>query len=86
MVSATLGGLIDNVIVGRFLGTEALGAMGIVSPVMFLFMALGVLCASGGAILVSQALGLKVINGITDSFEHRSGVGLNITLMTLHRE
>ncbi len=57
MVSATLGGLIDNVIVGRFLGTEALGAMGIVSPVMFLFMALGVLCASGGAILVSQALG-----------------------------
>lgn len=57
MVSATLGGLIDNVIVGRFLGKEALGAMGIVSPVMFLFMTLGVLCASGGAIMVSQALG-----------------------------
>ncbi len=57
MVSATLGTLVDNVIVGRFLGTEALGAMGIVSPVMFLFMALGVICASGGAILVSQALG-----------------------------
>ena len=31
-------------------------------------------------------LGLKVISGITDGFEHRSGVGLNITLMTLRRE
>ena len=30
-------------------------------------------------------LGLRVINGITDSFEYRSGIGLNICLMTLKR-
>ena len=30
-------------------------------------------------------LGLKVINGITDAFEYRNGVGLNICVMTLRR-
>ena len=30
-------------------------------------------------------LGLKVINGITDSFEYRNGVGLNICVMNLLR-
>ena len=30
-------------------------------------------------------LGLRVINGITDSFEYRSGIGLNMCIMTLKR-
>ena len=30
-------------------------------------------------------LGLKIINGITDSFEYRHGIGLNICVMTLRR-
>ena len=57
VIAGTLGNLIDNIIVGRFLGGDALAAMGIVSPVALLFLSLGTLCAGGGSILASQALG-----------------------------
>lgn len=68
MVSSTIGALVDNVIVGRFMGTEALGAMGIVMPVNFLFMALGTLCASGGAIMLSQAIGQGDMDRVSSIF------------------
>lgn len=57
LMSGMLGGLVDNIVVGQFLGAGPLAAMGIVMPVMFLYMSLGTLCASGGSILVSHALG-----------------------------
>ena len=31
-------------------------------------------------------LGLRIINGITENFEYRSGIGLNICIMTLLRQ
>ena len=68
LVSSTLGGLIDNVIVGQFLGSDALAAMGIVSPIMLLFLALGTLCASGGSILAAQALGRGDLDGVRNIF------------------
>ena len=40
-LTATAGMLIDNSIVGRYLGPEALGAMGIVGPVSLIFSAIG---------------------------------------------
>ena len=57
MMSTMLGGLIDNIVVGHFLGAKPLAAMGIIMPVMSLYMALGTFCSSGGSILVSHALG-----------------------------
>lgn len=33
----------------------------------------------------SAGIGLKIINGITETFEYHSGVGLNISVMTLKR-
>lgn len=30
--------------------------------------------------------GLKVMNGITDTFGYRNGIGLNICVMTLRRQ
>ena len=68
MISSTVGALVDNIVVGRFMGTEALGAMGVAMPVNFLFMALGTLCASGGAIMLSQALGQGNMNRVWNIF------------------
>lgn len=68
LVSSTLGGLIDNVIIGRFLGSDALAAMGIVSPIALLFLALGTLCASGGSILAAQALGRGNLDSVRNIF------------------
>lgn len=56
-LTATAGMLIDNIIVGRYLGSEALGAMGIVGPVSLVFSAIGNICAGGGGARAAQALG-----------------------------
>ena len=56
-LTATVGMLIDNMIVGCFLGSDALGAMGIVGPVSLIFSAFGNICSGGGTARASQALG-----------------------------
>lgn len=56
-LTATAGMLIDNILVGRYLGSEALGAMGIVGPVSLIFSAIGNICSGGGGARAAQALG-----------------------------
>ena len=56
-LTATAGMLIDNIIVGRHLGSEALGAMGIVGPISLVFSAIGNICSGGGGARAAQALG-----------------------------
>lgn len=56
-LTATVGMLIDNIIVGRSLGSDALGAMGIVGPVSLIFSAIGNICSGGGGARAAQALG-----------------------------
>ncbi len=56
-LTATVGMLIDNIIVGRALGSEALGAMGIVGPISLVFSAIGNICSGGGGARAAQALG-----------------------------
>ena len=56
-LTAIVGMLIDNVIVGQTLGSDSLGAMGIVGPVSLVFSAIGNICASGGGAKAARALG-----------------------------
>ena len=56
-LTATAGMLIDNIVVGRYLGSDALGAMGIVGPVSLVFSAIGNICSGGGGARAAQALG-----------------------------
>lgn len=49
--------LVDSVIVGRFVGSDALGAIGATSSVTFFFFALCNGISSGGGIITSQAFG-----------------------------
>ena len=56
-LTATVGMLIDNIIVGQTLGSNALGAMGIVGPISLIFSAFGNICSSGGGAKAAQALG-----------------------------
>ena len=56
-LTATAGMLIDNIIVGRYLGSDALGAMGIVGPIGLVFSAIGNICSGGGGARAAQALG-----------------------------
>ena len=54
---ATIGIMIDNIVVGQFLGTECLSAMGIVSPISLIFSAVGNISSSGGVTLAARELG-----------------------------
>lgn len=56
-LTATVGMLIDNIIVGQSLGSDALGAMGIVGPISLIFSACGNICSNGGGAKAAQALG-----------------------------
>ena len=76
LMSGMLGGLIDNIVIGQFLGPQCLAAMGIVTPVMFLYMSLGTLCASGGSILVSRALGRGDMEQVHSTFSAAVGFDL----------
>jgi len=85
LMSGMLGGVIDNIVVGQFLGPRCLAAMGIITPVMFLYMSLGTLCASGGSILVSRALGRGDMEQVHSTFSAAVGfdfvVGIVICLL-----
>ena len=56
-LTATVGMMIDNIVVGQSLGSDALGAMGIVGPISLIFSACGNICSSGGGAKAAQALG-----------------------------
>lgn len=56
-LTATAGMLIDNIIVGWYLGDEALGAMGVAGAVSLVFSAIGNICSGGGGARAAQALG-----------------------------
>lgn len=68
VLTATAGMLIDNIIAGRFLGTDALGAMGVVSPIGLVFSAVGNISSSGGTAQAAQALGKGDRNRLDNLF------------------
>lgn len=68
VLTATAGMLIDNIVAGRFLGTDALGAMGVVSPIGLIFSAVGNISSSGGTSQAAQALGKGDRNKLNNLF------------------
>lgn len=68
VLAATLGILIDNIIVGLNLGDHALGVMGIVGPISLVFSAFGNICASGGTTRLAQAIGKMDKEAISSIF------------------
>ena len=61
----------DSIIVGNFLGKEALGAVGAAFPIIFALISLIIGFAVGGSIIISQYFGAK--NYIADYILHYFG-------------
>lgn len=61
--------MIDSVIVGKFLGKEALAAVGVSFPVIFIMISLLIGFSSGGMIVISQYFGAKDINRVSRTIE-----------------
>ncbi len=61
--------MVDSAIVGKFLGKEALAAVGASFPVIFTMIALLIGISSGGMIVISQYFGAKDMNRVKKSIE-----------------
>jgi putative MATE family efflux protein len=56
--------IIDSVIVGQYLGKEALAAVGASFPVIFVLISLVIGVSSGGTVIISQYFGAKDMNNV----------------------
>ena len=76
-LAVTAGMLIDNIVVGHFLGTNALAAMGIVGPISSIFSMVGTISSTGGTARAAQAVG----GGDTDRLNRIFSAGITYTLI-----
>jgi len=61
--------VVDSIIVGKFIGKEALGAVGAAFPVIFVLISFVVGIASGSTIIISQYYGAKQFNNIKKAID-----------------
>lgn len=77
--------LIDSIIVGRYLGSDALAAVGATNSVQYLFFALCIGMSTGTGIVISQYLGAKdeeyVKRSISNSIYVMLGAALLMTIL-----
>ncbi len=57
MLATSMGGMIDTVIVGRYLGESGLAAMSLVSPVYLIYYTVGAVIGMGGSIAANLYIG-----------------------------
>lgn len=56
-MTTTLCLLIDSIVIGRFVGVDAMSAYGIASPLLIIFTSLGTMTVSGVQVVLGKALG-----------------------------
>ncbi|MEA3316835.1 MAG: MATE family efflux transporter, partial [Bacteroidota bacterium] len=61
--------VVDSIIVGNFIGKEALAAVGASFPIIFLFLSLIIGIASGSTIVISQYFGAKRLKEVKQTIE-----------------
>lgn len=67
VITATIGGVVDGVIISRFLGREAMAAFSLVNPLYILFSCVANLMGNGAQTICGQAIGRSDesrVNGI----------------------
>lgn len=76
-----LYGFVDTLIVGRFLGVDALAAVGCTGPLMFLFLGFVMGMTSGFTIFTGQRFGAKDFDGIRRSVAACTILSLSIAIV-----
>ncbi len=57
ILTLSINGIIDNIFVGQYIGSLAIGAITVVLPITFLIASVGMAIGVGGASVISRALG-----------------------------
>lgn len=82
-LSATLGMMIDNVIAGQTMGADAVGAIGMSTPLLMLFSGCAGILETGAVTLSARALGKRDSNQVNALFSIALVAGLAIGLLCL---
>lgn len=83
--AVTICMLVDNIMIGQFLGVEAIAAYGLASPVLFIFAALGSLMSNGIQVICSNTM-TKGDDGGTNKCYTASlvaSIGISVICMAL---
>ncbi len=59
ILTLSINGIIDNIFVGQYIGSLAIGAITVVLPITFLIASIGMAIGVGGASVISRALGAE---------------------------
>lgn len=73
--------VIDAIVAGRFIGTNALAALGVASPVMNIIIFLLIGFAMGGGVIMSRHFGNKDFDGVKKVMGNALVVGIIFTLV-----
>ena len=73
--------LIDGIIIGNFLGSEALSATSLVSPILYIIQIPGFALGAGGSILINNLLGKRDVDKAKKVFSFCIIVGLALSLI-----
>ena len=75
------GSLVDGILVGNFIGNEALSASSLVLPILYVVQIPGFALGIGGSIVVANLLGKRDINGAKKAFSFSIIVGMGISIL-----
>ncbi|MDR1117641.1 MAG: MATE family efflux transporter [Oscillospiraceae bacterium] len=79
--------VVDSIVVGKFVGSDAIAAVGVSFPIMMLFSALFMGLSMGSNIVVSQTFGAKDMDRLQKSvntiFTLAFGIGIFVTIIGL---
>lgn len=81
MLAATMGGMIDTILVGKFLGETGLAAMSLVSPVYLAYYTIGAVIGMGGSIAASLYIGKNDYDAYRRIFTLSSGMTLVVCVI-----
>ena len=74
------GSLVDGILVGNFIGNEALSASSLVLPVLYVVQIPGFALGIGGSIIVANLLGKRDVIGAKKTFSFSVIIGMAISL------
>lgn len=75
------GSLVDGVLVGNFIGNDALSASSLVMPILYIIQIPGFALGIGGAIVVATLLGKRDVTGAKKAYSFSIIVGMGISFV-----
>lgn len=75
------GSLVDGILVGNFIGNDALSASSLVMPILYIIQIPGFALGIGGAIVVATLLGKRDVIGAKKAYSFSMIVGMGISIL-----